>query len=306
MRLQFVLSEMFLGLRRNLTLTLAVIVTVAVSLALTGAGLLLRSQVHTMKGFWYDKVEVSVFLCTAGDSAPPCNSHVVTDAQRQQINTDLAALPDVERVYYESSQEAYAHFKEQFKDSQDLVKNVTPGELGDSFRVKLRDPKKFDVVASAFDGRPGVASVQDQRRILSRFFAVLNAFQTIALITAVGVLMAAVILIANTIRVAVYSRRREIGIMRLVGASNLYVQLPFLLEGVLTGLIGGLLSFCGVVAIKSFLIDGKLKSAFRFNATAFVDWHTVLSIGFLVAGIGVVVSAVVAFVTLNLSRATRV
>jgi cell division transport system permease protein len=306
MRLRFVLSEMALGLRRNLTLTIAVVITVAVSLALTASGLMLRSQVNSMKGYWYDKVEVSVFLCGKIDQRQPCNSQPVSDAQRSQIQHDLNALPGVEHVFYESPQEAYKHFVQQFGKNSEIVKSTTPEILGDSFRVKLTNPNNFAVVASAFQGRPGVASVQDERQVLERFFKVLGAFQTISLITAIGVLLAAIVLIGNTIRVAVFSRRREIGIMRLVGASNLYIQLPFLLEGALTGLLGGLLALGGVIAIKSKLIDGQLKPAFAFSATAFVGWDTVLRIGIGLMIVGVVVSVLVAFATLSLSRATRV
>ena len=306
MRFQFVLSEMLIGLRRNLTLTLAVVVTLAVSLVLTASGLLLRSQVNTMKDFWYDKVEVSIFLCRTGDAAPPCNGQSATDADRRQIEAALDANPEVQTVYYESPQEAYKHLKDQFSDQPELWKSVTPEEIGDSYRVKLHDPKKFDVIASQFIGQPGIHSVQDQRKLVERFFKVLSAFQKVALVTAIGASLAAIILIANTIRVAVFSRRREIGIMRLVGASNLYIELPFILEGALTGLVGGLISLGGVAAIKTFLIDGQLKPAFAFNRTAFIDWSTVLSIGAVLTLVGMIVSGLVAFLTLTLSRATRV
>ena len=142
MRATFVASEVGTGLRRNLTMTLAVIITVAVSLGLFGASLLVRAQVSTMKDFWYDKVEVSIFLCSKGSDTPSCAGGAVTNAQRDQIEADLESLrPLVEDIYYESKAEAYARFQEQFKNSP-IVDNVTENALPESFRVKLSDPTK--------------------------------------------------------------------------------------------------------------------------------------------------------------------
>jgi cell division transport system permease protein len=306
MRFRLVLSEMLIGLRRNLTLTLAVIVTVGISLVLVGAALMLSKQVDRMKGYWYDKVEVTVSLCTNTDAGAPCNDQPVTDAQRAQISQAIASLPEVETQYYESKQEAYQHFVQQFADEPALVKNTTPDQLPDSYRVKLRNPQKSDIVISALNGKAGVAEVVDQRKLLAPLFRVLHAFRTIAIGTAVGVLLAAIALIVNTIRIAVFSRRREIGIMRLVGASNLYIELPFLLEGAFAGLIGGVLAFLGVTTIESLLVHGQLKPAFQFTATAFVTAGDARWIGVQLIVLGVLMSTIVAFLTLSFSRATRV
>jgi cell division transport system permease protein len=297
MRASFVLSEIGIGLRRNLTMTVAVVVTVAISLALFGAGLLIREQVSTMKDYWYDKVEVSVYLCGEGSNSVNCNGTAVTDEQRQQLQSDLQATPLVEKVYYESKQDAYKRFKEQFKDSPDLVQNVTPDALPESFRVKLKDPTQFEVVASAFRDRPGVDEVQDQKALLENFFKLLNTLQLFALIVAGVQIFAAILLISNTIRVAAFSRRRETGIMRLVGASNLYIQLPFLLEGVLAGLVGAAIASGALVALKSVLIDGQLKPTFEF--TAFVGWDDVLSILPVLFATGALLAGLSSFVTLR-------
>ena len=297
MRAQFVLSEIGIGLRRNLTMTVAVVVTVAISLALFGSGLLIRKQVETMKDFWYDKVEVSVYLCGQSSQAPSCAGAPVSQAQRDRLLADLRATPQVENVFYESQEEAFGHFQEQFEDSPDLVQNVTAEALPESFRVKLRDPTEFDVVASAFQGRPGVEEVQDQKALLEGFFNVLNKLQLLALIIAGVQVVAAVLLISNTIRVAAYSRRRETGIMRLVGASNLYIQLPFLLEGVLAGLVGAGFAAGALVALKAILIDGQLKPTFAF--TAFVGWADVLSIVPWLFLTGALLAGLSSFVTLR-------
>jgi len=296
-RAQFVLSEIGIGLRRNLTMTIAVVVTVAISLALFGSGLLIRKQVETMKDFWYDKVEVSVYLCGELSQAPTCSGQAVSDAQRTEIEADLRAMPEVDEVFYESQQDAYEHFKEQFADSPDLVENVTADVLPESFRVKLDDPTQFSVVADSFVDRPGVEEVQDQKALLEGFFSVLNKLQALALIIAGVQVLAAVLLISNTIRVAAYSRRRETGIMRLVGASNLYIQLPFLLEGVLAGLVGAAFASGALVALKEFLIDRQLRPTFEF--TAFVGWDDVLAILPVLFAAGALLAGLSSFVTLR-------
>jgi cell division transport system permease protein len=296
-RAQFVFSEIGIGLRRNLTMTIAVVVTVAISLALFGSGLLIRKQVETMKDFWYDKVEVSVYLCGELSQAPTCGGQAVSDAQRAELEADLRAMPQVDEVFYESQQDAYEHFQEQFSDSPDLVENVTADVLPESFRVKLDDPTQFSVVADAFVDRPGVEEVQDQKALLEGFFSVLNKLQLLALIIAAVQVLAAVLLISNTIRVAAYSRRRETGIMRLVGASNLYIQLPFLLEGVLAGLVGAAFASGALLALKEFLIDRQLRPTFAF--TAFVGWDDVFAILPILFLTGALLAGLSSFVTLR-------
>lgn len=297
MRAQFVLREIGIGLRRNLTMTVAVIVTVAISLALLGTGVLIRQQVETMKDFWYDKVEVTVYLCGDVSRRPSCARTAVTQEQRDQLLAELTATPEVENVFYESQEDAYALFQEKFADSPDLVDNVSASALPESFRVKLKDPTEFEVVAAAFDGRPGVEEVQDQKALLQPFFRILNRVQFFALVVAGLQLLAAALLISNTIRVAAHSRRRETGIMRLVGASNLYIRLPFLLEGVLAGLAGAALASGAMVAIKVFLVDRFLKPTFAF--TAFVGWDEVVMLIPLLFLTGALLAGVSSFVTLQ-------
>jgi cell division transport system permease protein len=296
-RAQFVLSEIGIGLRRNLTMTVAVVVTVAISLALFGSGLLIRAQVGAMKDYWYDKVEVSVYLCGEANQSRTCGGSAVTEEQRREIGADLRAMPEVQTVYYESQAEAYEQFREQFKDSPDLVENVTADALPESYRVKLRDPTQFSVVAAAFQDRPGVEEVQDQKALLESFFNVLNKLQLIALVIAGVQVVAALLLISNTIRVAAYSRRRETGIMRLVGASNLYIQLPFLLEGVLAGLVGAGFAAAALVAVKVVLVDGQLRPS--FPVIAFVGWSDVLAILPWLFLTGVLLAGLASFVTLR-------
>lgn len=297
MRAQFVFSEIWIGLRRNLTMTVAVILTTAVSLALFGTGLLIRAQVNAMKDYWYDKVEVTVFLCTESSRSAPCkNNGPTTDEQRGSIKADLQAMSQVQKVYYESQEQAYKRFKVQFENSPALVSSVRSGDIPDSFRVKLKDPEKYEVVASAVAGRPGVDSVLNEQRSLQRFFEILNALRNAALGIAFLQVVAAVLLIGNTIRLAAYNRRRETGIMRLVGASNLYIQLPFLLEGAIAGLIGGSIAAVALVATKILFVD-RLRMAFL--SFGWIGWDAVLQVIALQLIIGVLLSALASFFTLR-------
>jgi len=297
MRASFVLSEIGIGLRRNLTMTIAGVVTVAISLAIFGAGLLAQRQVSAMKDFWYDKVEVSMYLCGEGSKGPNCNGTAVTQEQRTQLLDEVTHNPLVAKVYYESQQQAYENFKNQFKDSKDLVQNVTPDALPESLRVKLKDPTKYEELATAFQDSPGVEEIQDQKALLDPFFKVLKRLQLVAWVVAGIQILAAILLIGNTIRVAAFSRRRETGIMRLVGASNLYIQLPFLLEGVLVGLVGAAFATAGLAALKAVLVDRLLKPMLKF--TAFVGWRDVIAVVPWLFVVGVALTGISSFFTLR-------
>ncbi|MGW1029885.1 permease-like cell division protein FtsX [Streptomyces sp. NPDC002577] len=276
MRAQFVLSEIGVGLRRNLTMTFAVVVSVALSLALFGGSLLLRDQVSTMKGYWYDKVNVSIFLCNKSDaeSDPNCAKGAVTTEQKKQIESDLKKMPVVEKVTYESSDEAYKHYKEQFGDSP-LADSLTPDQMQESYRIKLKDPEKYQVIATAFNGRDGVQSVQDQKGILDNLFGLLNLMNRAALGVMALMLIVALLLIVNTVRVSAFSRRRETGIMRLVGASGFYIQAPFIMEASVAGLIGGGLACVLLIIGRYFTIDHGMALSSKLNLINFVGWDAV-------------------------------
>jgi cell division transport system permease protein len=295
MRARFLLSEVRIGLRRNLTMTFAVIVTTAISLSLLGVGLLSNSQVNAMKDYWYDKIEVSVYLCGSLSESPSCAGGVVNEEQRLGIKSDLEALPVVQSVFYESQSEAYSRFQERFKDSA-IAQNVTADQLPESFRVKLKDPTQYAVVVSAFSGRPGVDVVQDQRSILEKFFKLLNVLRNGALLVGLFSVLTAGLLISNTLRIAAFNRRRETGVMKLVGASSWSIQLPFLLEGIISALIGWVFATGLLAGLKS-VIDSKVAPLLTF--TNFFGWNEVwiASAWLLLAGLGV--STVASAVTLR-------
>jgi cell division transport system permease protein len=286
-RLRFVLSEMTIGLRRNLSMTVAVILTVAIGLGLLGGAWLVSRQINTMKDYWFGKIQVSVFL---EDS--------VTQPERDAIRQQLLQLPQVQQVFYESKQEAYQHFKQQFKSVPALVKNTDPSALPESFRVKLKDPKQFQIVASAVQNMPGVNEVADESGALKRFFRILDFFQNGGAVLALLSMAAAILMVFNTVRLSAFSRRRETGIMRLVGASNFYIQTPFVLEGAVAGFVGSLLASLGLVAFKVVFIDHGVRVALG-GIVSYIGWDTVIRTVPVLILLGVFLGAVTAFGTLQ-------
>ncbi|MDF4250958.1 MULTISPECIES: permease-like cell division protein FtsX [unclassified Streptomyces] len=299
MRAQFVLSEIGVGLRRNLTMTFAVIVSVALSLALAGGSLLAQEQVSTMKGYWFDKVQVSIYLCNKNDASsddPNCAKGAVTRQQKSEIKADLKKLDVVEKVYHESADQAYKLYKKQFKDSP-LAASLTPDQMQESYRVKLKDPTKYQVLQTAFSGRQGVQEVQDQRKTLEPLFNLLNGMNIAALCVMSLMLVVALLLIVNTVRVSAFSRRRETGIMRLVGASSFYIQMPFILEAAIAGLIGAGLACVLLVLGKYFLINNWLQQ--KIVLIEFIGWDAVAAVMPLILAVGLLMPAVAAFFTLR-------
>ncbi|MER6616541.1 permease-like cell division protein FtsX [Streptomyces xantholiticus] len=300
MRAQFVMSEIGVGLRRNLTMTFAVIVSVALSLALFGGALLMREQVSTMKDFWYDKVNVSIFLCNKNDAAtsPQCSKGAVTTAQKEQIEADLKKMDVVDTVHHETSEQAYKHYREQYGDTP-IASTITPDQMQESFRVKLDDPEKYKVVATAFAGRDGVQSVQDQRNILENLFSLMNGMNVAAIFVMGLMLIIALMLIVNTVRVSAFSRRRETGIMRLVGASSFYIQMPFIMEAAFAGLLGGVVASMMLLVGRYFLIDHGLALSEKMQLVNFIGWDAVVTKLPLVLAIGLLMPAMAAFVALR-------
>jgi len=276
-------------------MTFAVVVTTAISLSLLGIGLLSNAQVGAMKDYWYDKIEVSVFLCGNLSDSPSCANGVVTAAQRLTIQQDLQEMSVVDSVFYESQSEAFTRFQERFKDSA-IAQNVTTDQLPESFRVKLKDPTQFSVIVSAFSGRPGVDVVQDQRTILEKFFRLLGVLRNGALAVGLASVLTAALLISNTLRIAAFNRRRETGVMKLVGASSWSIQLPFLLEGVISAIIGWGLA-TGLLAGLKTVIDSNVAPLLTF--TKFFGWGEVwIASGYLLAT-GLVVSILASVITLR-------
>ncbi|WP_226345204.1 permease-like cell division protein FtsX [Agilicoccus flavus] len=234
----FLLSEVGNGLRRSVSMAVSIMLVTAVSLFFVGTGLLANRQVDAAKGYWYDKVEVSIFLCTAKSSEPACSSGAVTNQQRLEVATLLDSMkPQVASYVYESQDEAFARFTEQFKNNETFAR--TPKEaIPAAFRVKLTDPRDYGLVAQAFSGMPGVATVRDIREVLDPLFNALDVLKRAAWGLAAVMGLCMVLLVSTTIRQVAWSRRRETSIQRIVGASKASIRLPFVLETLFATLLG--------------------------------------------------------------------
>jgi cell division transport system permease protein len=292
MRFQFILDEILIGLRRNIAMAVSVVLVTAVSLSLVGLGFLAQRQVGTMKDYWYDRVQVSIFLCGDVSTAASCAGGAVTDTQKAQIQADLSApqlAGYIKKVYFESKQQAFTRFKQQFKDSV-LSDNVTVDQMPESYRVQLKNPEQYETVSQVFQDQAGVESVQDQNKILDRLFALLNRLKYYSWMLAGVTLVCSVLLVATTIRLTAFTRRRETGIMRLVGASNFFIQLPFILESMIAAAIGATLASVALVSLTHFEIQGRLAKSLKFinyvstgDAIMIVPWLFV--IGLVIAGV---------------------
>ena len=306
MRFRFILSETFKGLTRNLAMTVSVILVAFVSLLFVGASALLQQQISTMKGSWYDKVEVSVYMCPAASSDATCPEGEATqeqiDAVEAYINSD-ALKPYVKSYTFESKAEAYAKFKEVYGD-RSIGRSATEEMMPVSFRIKLVDAEKYQVVAEQLTGRDGVQRVVDQRKTLETFFLVMNRASWITGGLAAIMAVAAVLLITTTIRLSAMSRSKETEIMRLVGASNLFIQLPFMLEGAIAALVGALAAVGSLWVGVHYIVDGWLAQSLTFINTAFISTRHVLVLApwLLLAAVALAVGSS----SFSLSKYTRV
>ena len=297
MRLALVLGEAANGLRRNISMVISVILVTFISLTFVGAAVLLQFQISQMKDYWYDRAQVAVYFCTATNNSGNCTELEATPEQIDQVQQALESstlAPYIEKFEFESHELAYANFQDQFSDNA-YATFVTPDLLNQSFRVNLNNPDQADVLIESLSGLPGVQEVKDQRGYLDQIFSVLNAASYTAIGVALLMLIAAVLLIATTIRLSAFSRRRELGIMRLVGASNRFIQTPFILEGVFAALIGSLLAGGAIVAIVHFFVQGFLTTSLGPSTTLVGLSDALLVVPILVVLGGVLAAASAGF-----------
>jgi cell division transport system permease protein len=269
-RLGFVLREVVTGLSRNLSMVVSIILVTFISLTFVGTAILLQSQINQMKSYWFDRAQVAVYMCTDFSTLGGCDQQAASPDQKLAIEQRLASTtlaPYIDRFYFEDRDQAYVNFQEQFKDSA-VVDLVSPELLPETFWVNLVDPQQSDLIFEAISGLPGVESVIDQRSYLDQIFALLNAGSLTAVVVASLMLLAAALLIATTIRLSAFSRRRELAIMRLVGASNRFIQTPFVLEGIVAATLGAALASMAVWGIVQFFVQGYLMDA--LPSTVFV------------------------------------
>lgn len=268
MRFGLILSEAFTGLRRNASMVISVVLVTFVSLTFVGAAMLMQMQIGQMRDFWVDRAQVAVYMCTSVSDSDTCVNGVATQDQIDQVKATLdgeALAPLIRDYEFETSEQAYERALEQL--GEDYADILTPDQINATYSINLVDQSQSDVIEEAFSGLEGVEEVQDQMQYLEPLFSALTVATYIAVGIAALMLIAAVLLIGTTIRLSAFARRREIGIMRLVGASNRFIQTPFVLEGVLAALIGSALASTAVWAIVNFGVGDYLRSRITFVTT---------------------------------------
>ena len=268
MKLRFILSEVGKGLARNRAMSVAVIIVTYVSLLFVGVAGLSQMQVMQMKSQWYDKIEVSIYMCATDDATPSCNATEATEAQisavRDKLNsTEMSQY--VKNVYEESKEEAYENYLKLYGDST-ISEWTTVDMMPVSFRVKLVDPEQYSIIKEEFSGAAGVSQVKDQREIIEPLFNVIDAARLMALGLGGVMIIAAILLISTTIRLSAMSRETETQIMRYVGASNLFIQAPFMIEGALAAITGAILAVGTLFAGVHFLVQGWLAPSFSWTS----------------------------------------
>jgi cell division transport system permease protein len=265
MQLRYVFTELGQGLRRNLSMHIAVILTLFVSLTLVGLGLLLNQQADKAAQHWGSQLQITVWLCKDKDDNPACTGEV-TDTQKAAIEKVVEENPEVAGYHAESKEEAFDKVKELLGPEKFEGPNpaATAADMPQSLWIELKNPEEYQGITSAVKGLDGVSGIRDMRAVLKPIYGSINALQWGALGTATFLVLAALLLVGNTIRLAAFARRREIGIMRLVGASTSYITLPFLLEALVTALIGVGLAAAALGAFMYFGIHQRAGDQLKF------------------------------------------
>ena len=299
MRTDFVVREVVTGLRRNVTMTIAMLLTTAISLGLVGIGLLAVRIIDRTEDLYSARVEVQVAL-TADVSATDSDCGQPACAA---LRTRLAAVPVVESVRFVSQEQAYARYKNLFA-GQPLAELAEPDTLPASLRVKLREgaegPAGAQAVREAVDGQVAVRMVVDQRAAVGTLFDFLGGVRNVAFVLALTQSVAAILLISNTVQVSAFTRRTEVGVMRLVGATRWYTQLPFLVEAVVMGVAGALLAVVGLAVAKIAVVDDLLARNVSASVVPPLQLADVVWVSPILVLLGAGIAALTGYVTLRL------
>jgi cell division transport system permease protein len=237
-------------------------------------GLLLNAQANKAQAYWGSKLQITVFLCNQNSTTANCVNGEVTPAQKQAVVHVLNTNPEVASYHLQTKQQAYNKWREAYVSNNSTEKRVydsiKPSDMQESYWVQLKNPQKFLGIKSAVEGLPGVNTVRDLRSVLKPIYFWMSVMKWGAIAVASFLVVAAVLQVGNTIRLAAFARRREIGIMRLVGASSLYIQLPFLMESLVAAVIGGALAGSALLLFMWVVIYHTLRPT--SNIVAWIDW----------------------------------
>jgi cell division transport system permease protein len=274
----YFIRETIANLKRNVFMTSAAIVVVAVSLALVGGALLLKQGVDKATIQWKGGVEGSIFM--KADAAPE---------EIDAVDRELRAMPEVKKVRFVTKQGAYDEFRKMFSNSPDMLETLSVDQMPPSFRVVPRQAQQIDVIGNRFKDRPGVRDVVYAKDTVKALLSVTRYAQLLIWSVAIVLLAAASLLILNTIRMAIYARRREVAVMKLVGATNWFIRVPFMFEGLVQGLIGALGAFGVVYLVRNFA-QHAVRHVELFHEFA-VSTNEVIGTGVFLIVVGMIVGA---------------
>ncbi|MCU1629467.1 MAG: hypothetical protein JWP64_4416 [Pseudonocardia sp.] len=301
MRTDFVFREVGTGLRRNVTMTVAMVLTTAISLLLVGTGLLAVRTIDSTESLYSDRLEVQVSLTQdVSASDPDCSQPICSGLRSTLENSPLIAS-----VRYESQQAAYERFQQLFA-GQSIAEVARPQSLPAQLRVKLADTDGAQAdagaaaVRQAMQNQVGVRTVIDQRDVVAKLFDILSGVLNVTFALALVQAVAALLLISNTVQVSAYTRRTEVGVMRLVGATRWYTQLPFLIEAVVTGVVGAVLAGVGLVVGKIAFIDSLLAGIAQNGVIPPITLVDVVMTSVWLVPIGAAIAGITGYITLRL------
>ena len=278
LKVDYFARETVTNLRRNVFMTSAAIVVVAVSLALVGGALLLKQGVDKATIQWKGGVEGSIFM--KSDAAPE---------EIDAVDRELRAMPEVKKVRYVGKQGAFDEFRKMFSNSPDMLETLSVDQMPPSFRVVPRQAQQIDVIGGRFKDRPGVRDVVYAKDTVKALLSVTRYAQLLIWSVAIVLLGAAALLILNTIRMAIYARRREVAVMKLVGATNWFIRVPFMFEGLVQGMIGALGAFGVVFVVRNFA-QHAVRHVELFHEFA-VSTNEVIGTGIFLVVVGMIVGA---------------
>jgi len=291
--LRYVFSEAGLGLRRNLSMAISLVVTIFVSLTLVGLGLLVSAQAHRTEESLGSQLTIQAYLCNDLSLSTNCSKQNVSAPQKQAVIGVLKSNSQVKSFKWQSKQQAYDLFRKIYaadKSEAASYAAVTPADMQESYIITLKDPRKYKDVESQLQGMPGVDSVHDLHNQLGALYKVLSFLKWGAIGIASLLLIAAIFQVVNTIRLATMARRREIGIMRLVGASSLYISLPFLMEILVAAAIGVALAGLAVAAFTQFIVYNMIRDS--THIMTWVNWRDFTDAFIWLAILGVVLTMI--------------
>jgi len=274
----YVARETAGNLRRNLVMTMSAILTMAVSLSALGGVLIMRQAINKASIQWRGGVEMAIFLQPS-----------VSQNETQAIGRELATTPGVKKYHLVDKPEAYQEFRQIFGNNNDIVSVLGVNDMPPSYRVVPAKAQDIAQLGKQFEGQPGVLQVSYAKQEIDLLLKQFHQLRALGLFLAIGVMIGAVALIVNTIQLAIFARRREVAVMKLVGATNWFIRVPFMLEGLIHGIAGGIIAFGVTYEVRNTIASFVGNETVLGSRTLYVTPHEAILTGILMLVVGAAV-----------------